>query len=288
LDKLGAGINLDRNPIDNLELVKKWKIGTDHLVDYLEKRIALSDKPVVFEEFPRVSFKERTTYLEKQQSKQPKPKSENPNSNSHSSLLPSKTSTATMSASTANLSNTNQISTRYNSFPLVKANAFSSSNPVTTNSPTDRKPLPVSNSNNSLEEKLRVLAAWAESTISGELNTKVQLLKERLRTAKTASEALKIAQLTTGIRPETEKIHALLLGLGISIPPPRKGIPKNPEDKLKVICFTTENALNEFLDLLLCIQVAFSKSSQQQMISFVQIIKSLNQKLQLPSDSSST
>jgi len=212
LDKLGAGINLDRNPIDNPELMKKWKIGTDHLVDYLEKRIALSDKPVVFEEFPRVSFKERTTYLEKQQSKQPKPKSENPNSNSHSSLLPSKTSTATMSASTANLSNTNQISTRYNSFPLVKANAFSSSNPVTTNSPTDRKPLPVSNSNNSLEEKLRVLAAWAESTISGELNTKVQLLKERLRTAKTASEALKIAQLTTGIRPETEKIHALLLG----------------------------------------------------------------------------
>jgi hypothetical protein len=38
LGKLGAGINLDRNPIKSEEMYKKWKIGTDHLMDFLEKR----------------------------------------------------------------------------------------------------------------------------------------------------------------------------------------------------------------------------------------------------------
>lgn len=38
LCKLGAGINIDRNPIKSSDLIKKWKIGTDHLQDFLEKR----------------------------------------------------------------------------------------------------------------------------------------------------------------------------------------------------------------------------------------------------------
>jgi Leucine-rich repeat (LRR) protein len=40
LGRLGSGINLDRNPIKSSDMLKKWKIGTDHLLDYLEKRIA--------------------------------------------------------------------------------------------------------------------------------------------------------------------------------------------------------------------------------------------------------
>lgn len=39
LGKIGAGINIDRNPIKSSDMLKKWKIGTDHLCDYLEKRM---------------------------------------------------------------------------------------------------------------------------------------------------------------------------------------------------------------------------------------------------------
>ncbi len=37
LAKLGAGMLIDRNPIQDPEIWRKYKIGTDHLQDYLEK-----------------------------------------------------------------------------------------------------------------------------------------------------------------------------------------------------------------------------------------------------------
>eukprot|EP01119_Soliformovum_irregulare_P006010 TRINITY_DN1775_c0_g1_i1.p1 TRINITY_DN1775_c0_g1~~TRINITY_DN1775_c0_g1_i1.p1 ORF type:complete len:603 (+),score=187.01 TRINITY_DN1775_c0_g1_i1:271-1809(+) len=45
LGKLGAGINLDRNPIKSSDMMKKWKIGTDHLCDFLEKRMISKGTP---------------------------------------------------------------------------------------------------------------------------------------------------------------------------------------------------------------------------------------------------
>jgi Leucine-rich repeat (LRR) protein len=40
LGQLGAGINISQNPIDSAEMVKKFKVGTDHLLDFLEKRLS--------------------------------------------------------------------------------------------------------------------------------------------------------------------------------------------------------------------------------------------------------
>jgi len=45
LNKFGAGINLERNPIKDQEMTKKYKIGPDHLCDYLEKRMTLHGEP---------------------------------------------------------------------------------------------------------------------------------------------------------------------------------------------------------------------------------------------------
>jgi hypothetical protein len=39
LAKLGAGISIERNPIADPEMVRKYRIGTDHLQDYLEKKL---------------------------------------------------------------------------------------------------------------------------------------------------------------------------------------------------------------------------------------------------------
>ena len=39
LAKLGAGIQVERNLIQDQTLLQKYKIGTDHLQDYLEKKM---------------------------------------------------------------------------------------------------------------------------------------------------------------------------------------------------------------------------------------------------------
>eukprot|EP01133_Synstelium_polycarpum_P005721 gene5721-6616_t len=41
LGKLGAGINIEGNPIQSEEIKMKYKIGNDHLMDYLEKRMTV-------------------------------------------------------------------------------------------------------------------------------------------------------------------------------------------------------------------------------------------------------
>jgi hypothetical protein len=45
LGKLGAGINIDRNPIENEKMLAKAKIGTDHLLAFLEQRMDAVGKP---------------------------------------------------------------------------------------------------------------------------------------------------------------------------------------------------------------------------------------------------
>jgi len=45
LAKFGAGINLERNPIEDQEMIKKFRIGPDHMVDFLEKRMQIKGVP---------------------------------------------------------------------------------------------------------------------------------------------------------------------------------------------------------------------------------------------------
>eukprot|EP01119_Soliformovum_irregulare_P024172 TRINITY_DN8602_c0_g1_i4.p1 TRINITY_DN8602_c0_g1~~TRINITY_DN8602_c0_g1_i4.p1 ORF type:complete len:524 (+),score=192.07 TRINITY_DN8602_c0_g1_i4:1296-2867(+) len=42
LGKLGSGINITRNPIESSEMMAKFEIGPDHLLDFLEKRMSLN------------------------------------------------------------------------------------------------------------------------------------------------------------------------------------------------------------------------------------------------------
>ena len=42
LAKLGSGVTMDRNLFQSKEMMAKYNIGTDHLLDYLEKQVALS------------------------------------------------------------------------------------------------------------------------------------------------------------------------------------------------------------------------------------------------------
>jgi len=45
LSKIGAGINMERNNITDTEMLRKYKIGSDHMHDYLEKRMIVLGEP---------------------------------------------------------------------------------------------------------------------------------------------------------------------------------------------------------------------------------------------------
>jgi C2 domain/Leucine rich repeat/Leucine Rich repeats (2 copies) len=45
LSKFGAGCNIERNQIADATMLQKFKVGPDHLVDYLEKRMAVMGEP---------------------------------------------------------------------------------------------------------------------------------------------------------------------------------------------------------------------------------------------------
>lgn len=56
LAKFGAGINLERNPIQNQEMLRKYRIGPDHMYDFLEKRMLSKFSPFLLN-------KEKLTFL---------------------------------------------------------------------------------------------------------------------------------------------------------------------------------------------------------------------------------
>jgi len=45
LGKIGSGINIDGNPIKSKDMLAKFNIGVDHLLDFLEKRCAMAGSP---------------------------------------------------------------------------------------------------------------------------------------------------------------------------------------------------------------------------------------------------
>jgi len=54
LGKLGSGCSIANNPIENPDMWRKYQMGTDHLFDYLEKRLAMFGEDNI--EFPPVSI----------------------------------------------------------------------------------------------------------------------------------------------------------------------------------------------------------------------------------------
>jgi len=47
LGQIGYGINLARNPITDQRMLEEYRVGADHLMDYLEKRYAMNNNPMV-------------------------------------------------------------------------------------------------------------------------------------------------------------------------------------------------------------------------------------------------
>jgi len=70
LAKLGSGITIANNPIENPDMWKKYQIGTDHLFDYLEKRLTLFGENNI--EFPEVNLPPELLEWEEGSRRQPR------------------------------------------------------------------------------------------------------------------------------------------------------------------------------------------------------------------------
>ena len=73
-------------------------------------------------------------------------------------------------------------------------------------------------------------------------------------------------------------MQALIQGTGVALPDPVSN-PSLPGDKFQAIKISIQNALHEILETLDCTKQAIDKAHQQQIVTFVQIIKALNQLL---------
>jgi len=242
LGKIGAGINLDRNPIKISDILKKWHIGTDHLCDYLEKRL-LSKGKTQLSDFPRSKITEgRLTFIQKLENKNNK--SSNSNSNSPSVSVTSSPTTPSKN-STNNSSNT----------------LISQDSPLS----------------DGLEEKLEALRIWSYGIIDNKLKPSLNELEGKLDNTKSIPEALDVATILNDLKPEFEKMKALLGGLGIRISE-LKQLPKS-EDKLLAVQATIKESLVEMSKLFDCVKEGLPLAQKKQVVAIVQTLKNITQKL---------
>jgi len=244
LDKIGAGINIDRNPIKSSDMVKKWKIGTDHLCDYLQKRLSVNNSPAL-KDYQRSDINARHRHHQ-----------QNP-----------ALSTSSASSSPKRSSLPPQVATT----PVAAAPASPSTTPHHQQQQQQQQ-LP------QLEEKLQALSNWVTEATNGELKTKVQELIQKVKATNDIAVALEAGKSVSSLKPELDKIKAIIQGLGISLP---AIVPADNSNNNKLLTVQTAviNALDEILRLLPCIQSALSLAGQQQLVGLVQAVKTVMQKI---------
>ncbi|KAF2068928.1 hypothetical protein CYY_009750 [Polysphondylium violaceum] len=196
LGKLGAGINIEGNPIQSEEMMKKYKIGNDQLMDYLEKRMALSGYSL-----PDIQKLKLNT--------------SNGGIKTNNNTAPPVPLSAL-----APIPGPSQQKTK-NQYTLVAPDGANQSPPQPTQ-PTQQQPTQ-QNSNQDVVTKTIALKNWAISTIRGEIRPKLGKIKTQILRCVQTQEGIGIANTLKQLKPEVEKLKALIPSTY-----PSPCIPKNP------------------------------------------------------------
>jgi len=205
LAKLGAGMSIDRNPMKDPELFRKYKIGTDHLQDYLEKKMMITD-----------GFKLLDYDIARWDELKPK---EEPKIERKSQVMAPATPTVDWQ----------------------------------------------------MNEKIKALKRWANSTIQADLRPKVTNLQTQLEKATEMDQVTKFANIMKLLKPEMEKARPQVPPYDVPKPTLEIGIAKI--DMLKNV---VRAGLTELSTLTRVIQEAMNKSNENKdVIGMVQIIKSI-------------
>eukprot|EP01113_Clastostelium_recurvatum_P042310 TRINITY_DN684_c0_g1_i2.p1 TRINITY_DN684_c0_g1~~TRINITY_DN684_c0_g1_i2.p1 ORF type:complete len:491 (-),score=96.29 TRINITY_DN684_c0_g1_i2:1007-2272(-) len=238
LGKLGAGISIARNPIKSEDMLAKYAIGVDHLLDFLEKRIALQGTP----HLPDLTLPEDLW-----------PAGHDPN---------------------AKVAGTSSNNLYVRAFTPPASRASVGPSPVVSPAPSpvaDRKPTPaVSPSplsrgpsasglapdmqNLSVDEQLLVkvtmLKNWALSTIRGELVPKLKKFKGDVCRATAPQDAMPLAQTARNMKAESDRGRAMLPPSRIPLPPapvPMHQLTPSGNEKLDALKLLVANTTEEVL-----------------------------------------
>ncbi|EGC35818.1 hypothetical protein DICPUDRAFT_54947 [Dictyostelium purpureum] len=198
LGKLGAGINIEGNPIQSEEIIKKYKVGNDQLMEYLEKRMALSGYSL-----PEIS------------------------------KIPKHTPSTNTSATPLNSTAPKQPP----QYSVVDSSKIpNGANPI--DSPQQQK----QQLDQDVITKTIALKNWVISTIRGEIRPKIGKIKNQVLRCVSIQEGVGIANIFKQLKPEIEKLRALI--------PPTYPIPPLPQNTTSGKTFSGNEKLEQLKDLV--------------------------------------
>ncbi|KAM9978528.1 hypothetical protein ACTFIY_012297 [Dictyostelium cf. discoideum] len=266
LGKLGAGINIEGNPIKSEEIMKKYKIGNDQLMDFLEKRMALSGYSL-----PEIS-------------KIPKLNTSNGNNNTTTT-----TSTTPKQPPQYSVVDTSKYSPSIPSTPSTPStqqqqqqNNESSPNGANITIPLSSTPqIPTQTKDQDVVNKTIALKNWIVSTIRGEIRPKMGKIKNQILRCVSIQEGVGIANIFKQIKPEIEKLK-LLIPPNYPMPPPASnmsgGKTFSGNDKLEQLKDLVAISIDDY-DVLFAVlyQLIPNNTDPQLIVSVTQSLKKIKE-----------
>jgi len=291
LAQLGSGITIAQNPIENEKMLAKYQMGTDHLFDYLEKRMLEYGEfqmPEVYlsEDLEALKEKERNRRKQEENAKNLLVKFDDAFANSNSARY-----------SVKNLQKEHQQNHNAASPPALRAsNSFLSplppgflsgarasssflnpgNPPPTLTPPPAAAPAPAPDINSELSTKMVLLKNWAISAIRGELQPKFVRVNNFLMRTMSSSDVMPWAQFAKNIKPEMERGKAYLP----LIPTDPHRTPPADADRLTILKVLVGTVLDDIHYML----EVFSKILQEtrevaKILGIVSFLKELRREL---------
>eukprot|EP01114_Cavostelium_apophysatum_P019521 TRINITY_DN6317_c0_g1_i1.p1 TRINITY_DN6317_c0_g1~~TRINITY_DN6317_c0_g1_i1.p1 ORF type:complete len:779 (-),score=216.56 TRINITY_DN6317_c0_g1_i1:53-2389(-) len=250
LGKLGSGIRLDRNPIKSQQMLIKFNIGTDHLLDFLEKRMIVQGEPQ-FSPLPK---------LPPRQVRDPN----NPNKPAPAPATSTPQPSPAKPVAQSPAVNTPAFSSSPNPSPGPAARAFgqqytrvgSSGNLVssqtTTPVGTPRSTAPVASG--TAEDKFAALKQYSQRSVD-DVRMKLQFIKDKLPKINTLEEMAAFAPAVKKLNSMLEQLDQIIVRDKITTPLQQsatedkivlyKRIVQRAFQEIDLAIFSTENFLSE-------------------------------------------
>ncbi|KAN0047703.1 hypothetical protein ACTA71_002088 [Dictyostelium dimigraforme] len=253
LGKLGAGINIEGNPIKSEEIMKKYKIGNDQLMDFLEKRMALSGYSL-----PEIS--------------------KIPKLNTSNGSTPT---TSTTSTTTTKPQYSVVDSSKFSPSPEQQQNNVSSPNGANITPLSATPQMPTQTKDQDVVNKTIALKNWIISTIRGEIRPKMGKIKNQILRCVSIQEGVGIANIFKQIKPEIEKLK-LLIPPNYPMPPPASnmsgGKTFSGNDKLEQLKDLVAISIDDY-DVLFAVlyQLIPNNNDPQLIVSVTQSLKKVKE-----------
>jgi hypothetical protein len=250
LGKLGAGINIDRNPIDNEKMLAKARIGTDHLLAFLEQRMDAVGKPQL-----------------------PNP----PRSRVNEDFSLSDSGGGGGDSGVARAASSGAASPAVSRVAApVRANSGSYSSDGGGGGGSASQPT-------QLADKIVALVQWADKVIQEEFKPSLTSIKYEISQTRTVEAAVSYAQLIRALKPHIDSVRSMLPDLAAA---PTPKLTAN-DTKLLKLTQTLDCAVADCLIVVNGLQRKLnSTQDQRDVVTFVPIVKAIREALQNASKTS--